>query len=74
MSSVLDGVRVIDFGQYIAGPLTAMLLADQGPMSSAWIRPADRCGIRPPMPPGTAASAVSRCISSSLMIWRSRRG
>ncbi len=30
MSSVLDGVRVIDFGQYIAGPLTAMLLADQG--------------------------------------------
>ena len=30
MSSVLDAVRVIDFGQYIAGPLTAMLLADQG--------------------------------------------
>src|SRR5437870_8277935 len=30
MSSVLDGVRVIDFGQYIAGPLAAMLLADQG--------------------------------------------
>ena len=26
----LDGVRVIDFGQYIAGPLGAMLLADQG--------------------------------------------
>jgi len=25
MSSVLDGVRVIDFGQYIAGPLTAIL-------------------------------------------------
>lgn len=30
MPSVLDGVRVIDFGQYIAGPLAAMLLADQG--------------------------------------------
>jgi crotonobetainyl-CoA:carnitine CoA-transferase CaiB-like acyl-CoA transferase len=30
MSSVLDGIRVIDFGQYIAGPLTGMLLADQG--------------------------------------------
>jgi len=28
--SVLDGVRVIDFGQYIAGPLVGMLLADQG--------------------------------------------
>ena len=26
----LDGIRVIDFGQYIAGPLAAMLLADQG--------------------------------------------
>jgi crotonobetainyl-CoA:carnitine CoA-transferase CaiB-like acyl-CoA transferase len=30
MPSVLDGVRVIDFGQYIAGPLAGMLLADQG--------------------------------------------
>jgi crotonobetainyl-CoA:carnitine CoA-transferase CaiB-like acyl-CoA transferase len=30
MSSVLEGVRVIDFGQYIAGPLAGMLLADQG--------------------------------------------
>lgn len=26
----LGGVRVIDFGHYIAGPLTGMLLADQG--------------------------------------------
>ncbi|MFI5427246.1 CoA transferase [Aeromicrobium sp. UC242_57] len=26
----LSGVRVVDFGQYIAGPMTAMLLADQG--------------------------------------------
>ena len=30
MPSVLDGVRVLDFGQYIAGPLAGMLLADQG--------------------------------------------
>jgi crotonobetainyl-CoA:carnitine CoA-transferase CaiB-like acyl-CoA transferase len=30
MSGALEGVRVIDFGQYIAGPLAAMLLADQG--------------------------------------------
>lgn len=30
MTGVLDGVRVIDFGQYIAGPLAAMFLADQG--------------------------------------------
>jgi len=26
----LDGIRVVDFGQWIAGPLAAMLLADQG--------------------------------------------
>ena len=30
MPGVLDGVRIIDFGQYIAGPLAGMLLADQG--------------------------------------------
>jgi len=30
MAGALDGIRVIDFGQWIAGPLTAMLLADQG--------------------------------------------
>jgi crotonobetainyl-CoA:carnitine CoA-transferase CaiB-like acyl-CoA transferase len=28
--STLDGTRVIDFGQYIAGPLAAVMLADQG--------------------------------------------
>jgi crotonobetainyl-CoA:carnitine CoA-transferase CaiB-like acyl-CoA transferase len=51
MSSVLDGVRVIDFGQYIAGPLTAMLLADQG---------ADVIRIDPPGGPrwDTAANAT----------------
>ena len=26
----LDGLRVIDFGQWVAGPLAGMLLADQG--------------------------------------------
>ena len=29
-SPALDGIRVIDFGHYIAGPLAGMLLADQG--------------------------------------------
>ena len=28
MAGVLDGIRVIDFGQWIAGPLSALLLAD----------------------------------------------
>ena len=30
MASVLEGVRVVDFGQYLAGPMTAMFLADYG--------------------------------------------
>jgi hypothetical protein len=30
MTGALAGIRVLDFGQYIAGPLAAMLLADQG--------------------------------------------
>jgi crotonobetainyl-CoA:carnitine CoA-transferase CaiB-like acyl-CoA transferase len=30
MSGALEGIRVIDFGQYLAGPLAALLLADQG--------------------------------------------
>ncbi len=30
MAGALQGIRVIDFGQYIAGPMAAMFLADQG--------------------------------------------
>lgn len=30
MSGALQGIRVVDFGQYLAGPLLAMLCADQG--------------------------------------------
>ncbi len=30
MAGILEGSRVIDFGQYIAGPMAAMLLGDQG--------------------------------------------
>src|SRR6185503_2491149 len=30
MAGALNNVRVIDFGQYIAGPMAAMFLADQG--------------------------------------------
>src|SRR4051812_16530993 len=28
MTGVLNGVRIIDFGQYVAGPMAAMLLGD----------------------------------------------
>src|SRR5262245_25826666 len=45
----LDGVRVVDFGQWIAGPLAAMLLGDQGaevtrvdpPAGPRWKTPAN---------------------------------
>ena len=30
MTTPLEDIRVLDFGQYIAGPATAMMLADQG--------------------------------------------
>lgn len=30
MPGALDGIRVIDFGQYVAGPMVGMLLGDQG--------------------------------------------
>lgn len=30
MSGILEGIRVLDFGRYIAGPASAMLLADYG--------------------------------------------
>ena len=30
VSGALAGLRVLDFGQYVAGPLAAMLMADQG--------------------------------------------
>src|SRR5688572_23504597 len=29
-AGALEGIRVIDFGQYMAGPMAAMLLGDQG--------------------------------------------
>ncbi len=47
----LDGLRVIDFGQYMAGPLAAMMLADNG---------ADVIRIDPPAGPiwDTPANAV----------------
>lgn len=49
MTGALEGVRVIDFGQYIAGPMAGMLLGDQGadvikvdpPSGPAWDTPAN---------------------------------
>jgi crotonobetainyl-CoA:carnitine CoA-transferase CaiB-like acyl-CoA transferase len=49
MTAALSGIRVIDFGQYIAGPLAAVMLADNGadvihidpPGGPRWRHPAD---------------------------------
>ncbi len=49
MTGALEGVRVIDFGQYIAGPMAGMLLGDQGadvikvdpPSGPLWDTPAN---------------------------------
>ncbi len=49
MAGVLEGVRVIDFGQYIAGPMAAMFLGDHGadvirvdpPAGPRWKTPAN---------------------------------
>ncbi|MBK6662886.1 MAG: CoA transferase [Thermoflexaceae bacterium] len=59
MPGALDGIRVIDFGQYIAGPHTAMLLADQGRRSSASTLRAGHAGIHPRTRPGTGTSRAS---------------
>ncbi|WP_342000307.1 CoA transferase [Microbacterium sp. LWH7-1.2] len=50
----LSGIRVLDLGQYIAGPMTAMLLADQGadvvrierPGGPRWRSPANTALLR----------------------------
>lgn len=49
MAGALQGIRVIDFGQYIAGPLAAVMLSDQGaevmhidpPGGPRWRHPCD---------------------------------
>jgi crotonobetainyl-CoA:carnitine CoA-transferase CaiB-like acyl-CoA transferase len=49
MAGALDGIKVIDFGQWMAGPLCALLLADQGaevirvdpPGGPRWMSPAN---------------------------------
>ncbi len=49
----LSGVRVVDFGQYIAGPAVAMILGDLG-ATVVHIDPPS--GPTPPTPSSTATS------------------
>ncbi len=39
MTAALSALRVVDFGQYLAGPLAALLLADQGASTTRVERP-----------------------------------
>lgn len=52
----LDGYRVVDFGQYIAGPAAGMMLADQGAEVVHIAPPRGLAGRIPPTPSSTAAS------------------
>jgi crotonobetainyl-CoA:carnitine CoA-transferase CaiB-like acyl-CoA transferase len=49
MRGALDGIRVVDFGRYIAGPLVGALLADFG---------ADVVAVEPPGGPALGATAA----------------
>ena len=58
MSGILDGVRVLDLSRGIAGPMTAMLLADHG---------ADVVRVEPPGGDGYRRSA-------GLVVWNRASG
>ena len=60
MAGALDGIRVIDFGQWLAGPLTALLLADQG----AEVIHVDPPGGLPGRPWPTPRCSVASSVSS----------
>src|ERR1035437_1232107 len=85
----LEGIRVIDFGQYIAGPLTAMFLADQGadvvrvdpPGGPAWDVPANATGnrgkrsiLRDLKDPGDAARPRCRTATADVLSKTFRQG
>jgi len=62
MPGALTGIRVVDFGHYIAGPLAATMLADQGADVVHVDPPGGHAGTVTPMPSSTEASGGSRWI------------
>lgn len=62
MAGALEGIRVIDFGQYIAGLLAAVMLGDHGADVIHVDPPVARAGDTLRMPSSTGASVVSSWI------------
>ena len=73
MPRALDGIRVVDFGQYIAGPLLGMILADQGaevihvdpPTGPFWNTPANQTWHRNGVPQREAGVAERESAETS---------
>ncbi len=89
MAGALDGFRVIDFGQYIAGPLVGMLMVDQGadvikvdpPGGPSWKTPANatwnrgkRSIVLDLKQPGDLASAKELIQSADVVVENFRPG
>ena len=73
MSQVLDGVRVLDFGRYIAGPCCGMMLGDLG-ADVIRIEKIDGSEDRYTAPVGEGAEGEASVGSSYLHLNRNKRG
>ena len=73
MSLPLEGVRVVEYAQYVAGPLCGVLLADLGADVIKVEPPAgDAYRFVMPVRPGSAATS-SRSIAGSARSWSTSR-
>ena len=73
MAGALAGVRVIDFGHYIAGPLAAVMLSDQG-ADVIHVDPPAGWGMEStsPSPWGTAAILSGILLFAVVVTWKRR--
>ena len=73
MSQVLDGIRVLDFGRYIAGPCCGMMLGDLG-ADVIRIEKVDGSEDRYTMPVGEGAEGEECVGAGYLHLNRNKRG